>query len=139
VEENGGVDRDEDGERGSGDVKKGGRDVGIGVGDGIGVVESEILGGSVGIALVVETGIEIVVDDVPVEVGTRGGGVCGDGGGGGLAGKETGLNPVFPNRSGMACRPSSRQCFSWRKGAATVDVIRKSNMTRSMMKRAGKV
>jgi hypothetical protein len=42
-----------------------------------------------------------------VEVGILGSGDCGDGGGGGLADKETGLNPVFPNRSGMACRASS--------------------------------
>jgi hypothetical protein len=112
-DEEGNEDWDRD--RGSKDEKRGGRkvEVIVGVGIGVGVVKDEILGvWVVGIALAVETRIEVVVD-ISVEVGILGSGDCGDGGdggdggGGGLADKETGLNPVFPNRSGMACRASS--------------------------------
>jgi hypothetical protein len=48
---------------------------------------------------------------------------------------ETGSLPVFPNRSGMACRLSSPWCCSPCNGAANVDEVRNNRVMRSTVKR----
>jgi hypothetical protein len=114
-----------DGEQwdGNGDGRRGGADG----------VDGGVVGTGM-ITLVGNAGINVELGTGSVEIDTRG-----DAGGGstGITGiMGAGLLPVFPYRSGMACR---LWYFSCCNGAAHVDESRRrSNVTRKVVKRVRK-
>jgi hypothetical protein len=114
---------------GNGDEKRG---VGFRV-DGADGVDGEVVG--IGMTtLVGNAGISVGLGAGSVEIDTRG---AGGGGSTGITGiMGAGLLPVFPYRSGIACR---LWYFSCCNGAAYVDESRRrSNVTRRVVKRVRK-
>jgi hypothetical protein len=131
----GGMDADVfaggDGEEGDGDGD-GKRGVEFRVG-GLDGVDGEVVG--IGMTtLVGNAGINVGLGAGSVEIDTRG---AGGGGSTGITGiMGAGLLPVFPYRSGIACR---LWYFSCCNGAAYVDESRRrSNVTRRVVKRVRK-